>query len=134
MALVPKISARTLNCCQLLQVKDITMAYDVSLNPTGWGSPNIEHSDVVSATVAITYPNGTKVTEDVSVAFQVGTDPFDLCSLSPVGATFPDGVYLVEYTIFDGADTYYTSVQISMDCNVSCCVDKMFSRDRKSVV
>jgi hypothetical protein len=105
------------------------MAYDVALNTTGWGAPNITHADITSAEIEITYPNGTVVTQDVTATVAASiTDPFDLYIFSPIGTTFPDGIYHITYTLIDsGLVTYTTSVDISNDCAVSCCVDKMFA-------
>ena len=130
MAFIPKITACTLNCCQLLKVRDVTMAYDVVLNATGWGNPNIEHTDVASAILTVELPNGTILTEDVTAIISAAQiDPVDLHIFSPTGTTFPDGIYNIAYVIIDNnGDTYTTNIYTAIEGTVACCVDKMFAQ------
>jgi hypothetical protein len=55
MSLVPKISLTLGNKCNLVNLYEETNAYNLTTNPTGWGTPNIDTAAVVSATVNV-YP------------------------------------------------------------------------------
>lgn len=55
MALVPKISLTLGNKCNLVNLYEETNAYNLTTNPTGWGTPNIDTAAVVSSVINI-YP------------------------------------------------------------------------------
>lgn len=53
MALIPNISLSLGNKCDKITLKETTNPYNLVDNNGGWGSPNIDTTDVVSATVDI---------------------------------------------------------------------------------
>jgi hypothetical protein len=112
-------------------ISDITGAYDVTTNPTGWGTPNASHTDIVLASLEVTTPTGVVFTSDPALLLATitgaTTDPFELDVFLPTGTTFVDGIYHIVYTVSTSTDSYLTTIDIAMDCLVSCCVDKMFA-------
>ena len=55
MPLVPKISLTLGNKCNLVTLYEGTGAYNLTTNPTGWGTPNIDTAAIVSSVVNV-YP------------------------------------------------------------------------------
>jgi hypothetical protein len=139
---VLKISACLKNCCKSLQVTDITLPYDITNNPNGWNAPNVSPDQAVSASLVITLPNGTTISADPTallaiIQAQDGNSSFSIGSFFPTGTVFPDGILHIVYTvefitlnISTPVDHYTltTSIDVPNDCNVSCCVDKMFAK------
>lgn len=66
MALDPKISVCLQNDCTELVPTDVTGTYDANDNPGGWGSPNISGSDVDTAELIVTRPDGSENTYDLT--------------------------------------------------------------------
>lgn len=134
MATVP-VSHICQNCQDKnFSITDATGAYNASTNPTGWGAPNPDISDVQSAYVKVTLPDGTFYTADVSATLPNLTEvPFIfLPTMMGLTATdqIPDGVYLIE-VIYSGINstggvpfTIQSSQQELFKCNAQCCVNK----------
>lgn len=121
MALSLKLSSNIVNYTSL-NLSDASGIYDVSLNPTGWGSPNKSISDVTSAELTITLPNGSVVVIDVitdlGIDFATATTtdlvyniPYSLLS-GGVDGLMPDGVYFIEYDIIADGEPYGTTAYI----------------------
>lgn len=103
---------------------DTTGDYNVTTNPTGWGSPNIARSAltpmrlVVSYSVAgvpkSSYYTFTTTTEADIIALQAGIDiePGDLTNDLMTDTTYTDNVYYFKVQLYldaDWKDTYSTT-------------------------
>lgn len=129
MALSLKAKADFRNNCTSLLVTDVTGEYDSSLNTGGWGAPNISVSDVSSASITITYPDGSTQTVDVTsqVPGTYSTD-FNFNHIAPT-TSFADGLYEITYSVTSSGGTAYTySFYKPALCGVACCVDKKLSK------
>lgn len=140
MALIPKVSGCTLDCCKYFRVSDVTGQYHVTTNPGGWGTPNIDPSGVTDVVLTLLYPDG--VTSDVIdstdttryatlMANITGatTFPFELYVFTSLsGTSFPDGIYTITLTYTATATTYTANSYMLSDCLVACCVDNMFAQ------
>ena len=103
---------------------DTTGNYNVTTNPTGWGTPNYNRSDlypmrlVVSYTVSevakTSYYTFTTTTEADVIALQAGIDiePSNLTGDTLTGDTFEDNIYSFKVQLYIDAgwrDTYSTT-------------------------
>lgn len=135
MAFQVKLSVDVCSCgCDCTPViKDNTGIYDSLLNPTGYGTPNPEFTDVESATLAITnLQTGDVTTIDVSTYYN---DPsnlglaFNLTSVLPNGLS--DGGYSITLTVIgiSGEDSFTsTDTQNAwIDCQTFACIAKLVS-------
>jgi hypothetical protein len=130
-----KVSAESCGCgCSCVpEVKDATGLYNSVTNPSGWGTPNPEFTDVESASLTFnTFEGGTPVIVDVTDYYASETNlgtPFDLTSI-PTN-TFTDGGWTVELQVIgiSGEDsfTYRDVNQFWVDCNTRFCIAKLAS-------
>lgn len=138
MSLELKIKKQKTGTCKSFGINEYTGTYNVSTNPTGYGSPNIglsvTNSHVVSLT--ITDPNGN----DFVISSLAGTDTVTDVLLYEVLNTdlglgvdeaIPDGVYTVEYVIHDDEVPPMEASTLSsvtkkflIDCQTRCCLDE----------
>ncbi len=129
MALTPTINLCLANGCQVLTFKDTTGAYSVS-NPTGYGTPNPEIVDFVSAVLTVIAPDETEYeidlfadsfpTVDVDQEYEIDLD--DLGSRTSI----EDGYWSFIYTIVTaGAVTYTATFGAIFLCNARCCVQRI---------
>jgi hypothetical protein len=127
MALDNKICAQIYASCAKLKVTDISGAYNVDTNQTGWGNPNINTSDIEFAYLNITYANGATAQTNVLSSLPVTvTDSFLLkdININPL-----DGELIIEYQLitFDKVE-YIAKIKIFSACLVRCCIDKMWAK------
>ena len=132
MALQLNFSTCVINGCTQIQFKETTGYYSAA-NTGGWGKPNIELTDVVTATLAITpYGSTTTYTIDLLATTLFPTDnslfTYDI-PLSDIGdpTSIVDGQWLFTYTITDATDTYTKSAYKYFYCNTECCVTDMLA-------
>lgn len=120
MALSLKLSSSIVNYTSL-NLADASGVYDVNTNPTGWGAPNKAISDVTSAELTITLPNGSIVVVDIigdlGIDFATATTadlvyniPYSL--LSGTDGLMPDGVYDIIYDITADSVDYTTTATV----------------------
>jgi hypothetical protein len=109
--------------CTSLQITDDTNVYSVG-NTGGWGSPNIEGSDVVSAELLITQPSGDVVTEDVTA--QIPSTVTGDIIFTSVDAYSKDGIYKINYVVTTNSTSYQYTLNKLLLCNTRCCIDKMW--------
>lgn len=133
MALELSISTCFKDSCSTLRIPDTTGAYDATLNPTGWGTPNPTLGSVTEATLEITLPEETDAVEfDITSTVTGATiidgqfllDDLTMEDFSSTGA-FPDGIYDIVYTVTSGGTDYTYSVKMLNFCTVKCCIEKM---------
>lgn len=126
------------NCnCKQLTFVDTTGTYNVSSNPTGWGTPNPDITDAHYGELEITSPAGVVTIIDV-----VGTGDFpnggNTASLvilnTDLGYTedekLPDGVWKFKLTYGESSITDVigsTTVWKMFLCQAKCCVANMFA-------
>lgn len=132
MALQLNFSTCVINGCTQIRFSETTGLYSTA-NPGGWGVPNIQTSDAVTATLAITpYGSTTTYTIDLLATTLFPTDntsfTYDI-PLSSIGnpTSILDGQWLFVYTITDATDTYTKSIYKYFYCNLECCVSNMLA-------
>jgi hypothetical protein len=131
MALELNISACIKNSCNQLQVEDITGVYDAAANSGGWeDASTLLGSNVSTAEIIITFPDGTTQTETVTSQFPgtvTGTITYDLISVSD-SSSFSDGLYNIKYKITSTTNEVYTAqLNPYFTCNAECSVGKLWS-------
>lgn len=134
MALDLKICAGFKDKCSTIVIKDITGAYNVDTNATGWGSPNDVTTDVSEATIQVDTPNVSIEGESVLDSLPTTvTGTFDLTEI-----TVPplDGEYTITYTIAgsDLAAPQEAKIKIFSSCVVRACIDKMWAKYADAVL
>jgi hypothetical protein len=120
--------------CKKFVFTELTGDYDSVTNPTGWSTPNIDISDVLTSTLSIYKPNNTSPiiinlfptypTIDNTIEFEIDE--------TILGSTISDGLYKFVYTITytdsnNQIATISQTVYHAVYCNIKCCVDKLFA-------
>jgi hypothetical protein len=126
MALIPNISACLKNKCSDISITDTTGVYNVTDNPGGYGTPNDEGSEVISAILDITLPDGSVVTEDVTSQIPdtvTGDIEFNDISIP----NYTDGVISILYTVNAASGTYTYTYTALFTCKARACVDNMWA-------
>lgn len=98
-------------------IVDVTGDYNAVTNPNGWGSPNLDRSDLTAITAVVTYPDAT--TDNLTLT---GTD-FDDDSVRAYNATTlkkMDGVYTIDVTFTDSPDNETVTEKSLRDNDVKC--------------
>ena len=131
MALTLKYNLCVINGCTQLQFSENTGVYSTA-NATGWGTPNVDTTSAVSATLLIKGPDAVEYTidlfaEDFPKNITGSSYNIPLASMgSPV--TITDGQWYFVYTIVDdNDDTYSTTVYKYFFCTSDCCVKNMLA-------
>lgn len=135
MALVLGIAVESSADCKKLVFSEITGAYDVTNNPTGWGNGTTV-ADATSADLTILTPAGNSYTIDLFGDFpnDDSTVTYEIDS-SMIGygtnQKLPDGVYRFTYEVVvsvgESIITYTQVIQVLVYCNAQCCVFNMFA-------
>lgn len=131
MALKLKYNLCVTNNCKQLKFTEETGIYNATTNLTGYGTPNIEIADVVTAVLTIIGPNGISYDVDLFVTglFPSNTNSIEYTiPLLDYGnpTIITDGQWYFNYTITTNmAETYNTSVYKYFYCNSECCVANM---------
>lgn len=127
-----KFDLCVVNACTQLRFSETTGVYSTA-NLGGWGTPNINLSDVLTATLTITPYNSTTIYAiDLLATTLFPTDnssfTYDI-PLSSIGnpSNIVDGKWLFVYTITDGTNTYTKSIYKYFYCNLECCVTNMLA-------
>ena len=118
MALVLDFDVCLKDNCTKISVKDITGAYEVNTNPTGWGSPNMAGSAVTTATITI----GTQEETVTTTIPDTPSGDFTFPDIT-LDAT-ADGSYTITYEVTDGTSTISTEKTFFIDCAITCCIQK----------
>ena len=139
--LIPKLgNVHVGNACKSIFISDYTGLYSPT-NLGGWNNtildPNILITSVVTTSIIITRPDNTSTTilNPVGIPNTLLTVEYEIIApVLNIGNTFiPDGLYQIEYIIFDGTDTYTTGKAYYLfTCNIGCCVSKLFSKIAES--
>lgn len=111
---------------------DETGVYDVDCNSGGWGSPNLEPSDIEEATVEVFIPKSDSgIIIDVSDALPNATGLGLEVLAQELGLEFiPSGVWRFVYRLKSTTESFEQAVSISkyFDENTACCVDSMLGK------
>jgi hypothetical protein len=138
MALVPKINICINNKCNKVDIYEQTSPYSLAENPTGWGAPNIDTSNITSAILEV-YDHTGGTLQDSIILYDGIVDVYSGVSGAPSPGSFlaisdedwglPDGIWKLVYTILDDAgtpNTYTNSTQhILFICGLINCADKL---------
>ena len=123
MALEPKINFCLKN--DGIHIFDTTGRYDSEENETGWGTPNIEYNEVVSAVLDIKNIN-TGQGFTIDNFFNIFETPKEIIEFGPFDYKFDDGIIEVEYTIEDSAENVYNAcISKFYMRNIDCCIDTL---------
>lgn len=124
------------NDCKNLIFTETTGAYNVTTNPTGWGTPNIPLANATAASIIITTPSGASFTFVItSSGFPTTTITKQYivnCSSLTMSGGLVDGEYTVVYNVnyLDGSGEpaiFTTTLRTYIVCNLKCCVDRMLT-------
>ncbi len=120
--------------CKSLQFTETTRAYDATTNPTGWGTPNIDLSDAVTATLTVTSEDMPEDSVFDLLAEGFPTDDEDLIFTMSnedlnfgLANTITDGSYNFLYEVTTDSQSYSVSVDVLIYCNVKCAVYNMLA-------
>jgi len=140
MSLILKQSAHVGNACRSIYLSDNTGLYSAS-NTGGWNNvggsdPNILISSIIETHILITLPDGVTVVDIENPTGLPSSDTtfeYEISASVISGGTYiSDGLYQIEYTVFDGTDTYTTGPQYMLfTCNVQCCIANLFAKIAK---
>jgi hypothetical protein len=130
MALETSINVCIRNACTTLVFKETTGSYNEITNPTGYGSPNIETTDVVYAVLTIIAPNEQTYNINLfTLDFPSDNPDFEYeIPLSSLGnrSVIEDGYWQFIYTIVDDeAEIHIASKTAVFTCNSQCCINKL---------
>jgi len=117
MALVSTIKVCSTNSCSGISITDTTGAYDVTTNPTGIGTPNIDPTDNNFA-VSITIDGGSAI----DLTDEVPTTVTGNFSYDTIDIDLADGWHTIVYTVTSDTGTSVKTVKIFTYCNIKCCI------------
>lgn len=120
--------------CTGLEFTETTGAYNATSNTTGWGAPNADLGDVVTATLTISGDEMSSdsvfdmvaegfPTDDSDVIFDISNADLSFGAASPI----TDGVYEFLYEITTATTSYEVSVVKLFYCNIQCQVNSMLA-------
>lgn len=126
MALVYRTKTeKYLSDCKKLKITDITGNYNQN-NPTGWGKPNTEKSDVTYSEVAITYPDGTILEPIVLSEGEYLFPSVNSTIYLQFTESLIDGIYKLIFSLENetGEDLGISTEYYLSTCNIDCCMAK----------
>lgn len=117
-----------------LDFLDTTGIYNIVTNPTGYGAPNPDYTEITSAVISFTPPNtitpiDITLTQPQIAAMVNGEVPIGITPASVNLPAFEDGWGAVQYQISGISNlipfSYSVTTEFFWDCGVACCVDKI---------
>lgn len=139
MALSLALSYCVSNGCKTLTLQDETGNYNVTNNPTGWGSPNDTLATVEAATLLIKDPSGNDhdidIVSDLAITFDGSTVVEDL--VYPVTNKLlgydtsdyvPDGTWEVVYSITSDGNDYSVTRRFFTVCRMEKRIDELLKK------
>jgi hypothetical protein len=115
----------------IINIIDNTGLYDVVGNPTGYGLPNEERSDIISATFRITKPDNTFVeystTDNTITLANLQNAATQFVFIKEVDVTgYVDGAYTFKYTVTTATQTYeYEDTMYYLEGALACFMGKL---------
>jgi len=134
MALRPKISLSLGNKCNLVTFREETDPYVALTNETGWGSGNIDASDISSATVEIINLENTIVATYILTGLYSAAVGYPTPSAFNIASdaswTQPDGIYKIKYKIVDvSLNEYFNELTHELFiCNLCNCKENLVKK------
>ena len=132
MALIPKIRLCLANNCTDLTFYELTGVYNAITNIGGYGSPNKELNQIVSANLSIVSPDNTTYNIDMTnYNFPSSNIDFNtIIDLSLLSRTsIEDGYWQFIYTLVDNVSTtHVVTMGYYFYCNIECCVSKLLNK------
>lgn len=132
MALVPTINVCVKTACSVLTFRDTTGIYNITTNPTGYGSPNPIVGDFDTATLTIIAPDETEYVLDLislDAGFPSNNRDYEYTiPYTSIGnrTNIEDGYWQFIYTITTNSDIQYIASKTAIfTCNSECCVKAM---------
>lgn len=126
MALIPKIDMDFQQ--DGLRIYDTTGRYLLDTNAEGWGSPNIDYANIVSAVVKVLNENSEESAEYTLDYSTVDGTP-EIITFGPFEKDFKDGRFEVILTLTDDSDQVYTAKLCkAFFPNIQCCIDKAVTK------
>jgi len=116
------------DACDELVFTETTGAYDAVSNPTGYGAPNAETTDMAAPTLTLEDSSGNVTTLNIGVNFPSSDTSYSY-TIS-LGSELTDGIYTATYTVVDNSEdvTYTKTVYLFFTCQVDCCIDRLYAR------
>jgi len=132
MALIPKIKLCLASNCSTLTFRETTGVYNATTNTGGYGTPNIDTTNIVSAVLSVVDPNGVTYTIDLFATGDYPTTNTDLEYTIDLGdlnrTSIEDGYWEFIYDLVDDQDDEYSgNVSYYFYCNTECCVSKLLN-------
>lgn len=121
--MIPKLKTVITN--NSITFTDITGRYDVTNNPNGWGTPNIDYVDIVESKVTV-----TNLTTNNTVVFLIPingtlTTPEEI-EFDPFEYAYEDGTIKIEYYLKDINEVEYLYCsKVFYMLNINCCIDTL---------
>jgi hypothetical protein len=131
MSLVPKISISTNNKCNAIAITEKTDVFVLGTNEGGWGGPNIDTDDIVSAILEINDLEGnTLETIDILPAFSfvvTAPTPGAFVAYDNIVWENLDGIYELVYTITSQSkDVFVNNITHELIlCNLCNCLQAL---------
>lgn len=137
MSLTLKFSICESSDCKSFVFTELTGLYNVTTNITGWGSPNPETTDAVSATLKITRGDGQIFNIDMKNLYSYPSSDTTYSTIIPQTSfgysssqKIPDQIMTLQYIIEinNGEDPVYTVSQTiyqTFNCQIKCCILSM---------
>ena len=128
--LTPSIKLSYSNICSKINICETTGIYSTA-NNGGWGSPNINPSDVVSSYIKIYDYSGVELLQTIVIKNNfVDNYPSSITGtmsiMTDVDWSQSDGCYKVVYEVNTLTDKYLNSDNyVLFDCNIGNCIDNL---------
>lgn len=132
MALRPVIQACMRDKCGGIYFSDITGVYHATNNTGGWGTPNLQGSDITEATLTIVFPSGDD--EEHDLLSQIPSTVSGDIDFNVLEDTYEDGIYTFTYTVTNGTISATKVLKRLFLCNTQCCVDNMWAKIPEYIV
>lgn len=115
--------------CKSFIFTENTGTYNVSTNPTGWGTPNAALADVNTATLSIENLTTGVIYDDLDITpsgtvgneTEFTTEDLEIDGVSIGDITLPDGQYCFIYTVVMDNETEYSQQVKKVWLCESCC-------------
>lgn len=118
--------------CKSILFKESTGTYNVDTNPGGWGTPNTDIADIVSAELVITKPDGDEVTITLDSALFPTTNENIIYKISAeslgYSSTIETGLYNIKYKLTKNDDTIVSTNRTFLyACTMLCQINKILA-------
>lgn len=135
MSLVLTFNVCSNSNCKTVNFNETTGTYNVTTNPTGWGTPNATIASATTATLTITKPDTTEIVINLFSTYPT-TDSTLLRTITQTElentGKLTDGLYTFLYTVTANSVVYTQTIQKLLYCQITCCVNNMWADVAKS--